>query len=186
MRVLRKAAERIRGASYAFLKKLFNARKFRGAKRLVIGRGAEIRIARGSAVCLGRGVHVGKDALVSALKGGVITVGDGASVGAGNFIVCHEEITIGKNTILAPGVMIYDHDHLYSPEAGVDKRKFKTAPVEIGDNCWICANAVILRGTKIGNNCVVGAGAVIKGEYPDGSVIIQKRETVVKELKNEL
>lgn len=37
---------------------------------------------------------------------------------------------------------------------------------------------VILRGTKIGDNCVVGAGSVIKGEYEDNTIIVQKRETI--------
>ena len=39
---------------------------------------------------------------------------------------------------------------------------------------------MILRGTKLGDNCVVGAGCVIRGEYPDNTVIVQKRETVTK------
>lgn len=40
---------------------------------------------------------------------------------------------------------------------------------------WIGANTVILRGTVIGRDCVVGAGSVLKGVYPAGSVIVQKR-----------
>lgn len=40
-------------------------------------------------------------------------------------------------------------------------------------------NVVILRGTSIGKNCIVGAGSVLKGTYPDNSVIVQKRQTTV-------
>ena len=47
----------------------------------------------------------------------------------------------------------------------------------IGDNSWIGCNVVILRGTSIGKNCIVGAGSVLKGTYPDNSVIVQKRQT---------
>ena len=50
--------------------------------------------------------------------------------------------------------------------AGFAAMKYKTAPVEIGNNVWIGANCVILRGTKIGDNCVVAAGSVIKGRVP--------------------
>ena len=53
------------------------------------------------------------------------------------------------------------------------------APVTIGDNSWIGCNVVILRGTSIGKNCIVGAGSVLKGTYPDNSVIVQKRQTTV-------
>ena len=56
----------------------------------------------------------------------------------------------------------------------------------IGDNVWIGANTVILRGSIIDNGCVIGAGSVIKGEYPPDSVVIQKREdTVIKKRKRE-
>lgn len=32
-------------------------------------------------------------------------------------------------------------------------------------------NAIILMGTNIGNNSIVGAGSVVKGNFPDGSII---------------
>ena len=54
------------------------------------------------------------------------------------------------------------------------------APIIIGNDCWIGANTVILRGTKIGDNCVVGAGCVLKGVFPTNSVIVQKRQTSVE------
>ena len=54
----------------------------------------------------------------------------------------------------------------------------------IGKNCWIGANTIILKGTIIGDNCVVGAGCVLKGKYPDSTIIIQKRITETKPLNN--
>lgn len=33
--------------------------------------------------------------------------------------------------------------------------------VEIGDGCWIGANAVIMEGTRIGNNCKIFPGAIV-------------------------
>ena len=54
--------------------------------------------------------------------------------------------------------------HDYRAEGGVAAMRFKTAPVVIGNNVWIGANTMILRGTTIGDNSVVGGEAVIKGE----------------------
>lgn len=62
---------------------------------------------------------------------------------------------------------------------GVAAKQYKTAPIRIGNNVWIGANCVILRGTVIGDNSVVGAGTVLKGIYPPDSLIVQKRETQV-------
>ena len=72
---------------------------------------------------------------------------------------------------------MYDHDHDYRKGLNVDSNKedFIRAPIIIGQNCWIGANTVILKGTVLGDNCVVGAGSVISGKYPNNSVIIQKR-----------
>lgn len=62
--------------------------------------------------------------------------------------------------------------------------KFKTAPITIGNNVWIGAHALILRGTTIGDNIVVGGGTVVKGDFPANSVIIQKRTTEVRQQHN--
>ena len=101
------------------------------------------------------------DSVVKVRKTGRLKIADGVSIGRWNSIVCHDSIRIGKNTILGPNVLIYDHDHAFNGGNGVEKKRFTTASIEIGDNCWIGANVVILKGTKIGNRCVVGAGCVL-------------------------
>jgi maltose O-acetyltransferase len=46
-----------------------------------------------------------------------------------------------------------------------------TAPVTIGDNVWIGANATICPGVTLGNGVVVGAGAVVTKSFPDNVVV---------------
>lgn len=76
--------------------------------------------------------------------------------------------------MFGPGVMVFDHDHDYTYALSEDR--YKEQSVIIGDNVWIGANTVILRGTTIGANSVVGAGCVLKGTYPSDSLIIQKKD----------
>ncbi len=47
----------------------------------------------------------------------------------------------------------------------------KGASIKIGNNCWICTNAVILKGVEIGDNSVIGAGCVIYRDIPANSVV---------------
>lgn len=148
-------------------------------RSFLVHKGATIRVADAGTLRFENAVRIGKNALVSVLKEGTVSFGKGVSVGVNNMIVCHNNVSIGDNTILAPNVLIYDHDHTFSAENGVDKRNFKTAPISIGKNCWIGANVTILRGTTIEDNCVVGAGAVLKGHYSKGSLIVQKKETEI-------
>ena len=46
-----------------------------------------------------------------------------------------------------------------------------TAPITIGNDVFIGLNTAILAGTKIGNRSIVGACSLVKGEFPDNSVI---------------
>ena len=58
----------------------------------------------------------------------------------------------------------------------------KNEPIEIGDNCWISANAVILPGVKLGNHVVVAAGAVVTKSFSDNCLIGGVSARVIKEL----
>lgn len=98
-------------------------------------------------------------------------------------LVSHESVTIGDDVEFGPGVLIYDHDHDFRMPGGLAEQKYKTAPIKIGNNVWIGANSVILRGTTIGNNCVVAAGTILHGEYPDDSLIFQEKTTRVRPIE---
>ena len=83
---------------------------------------------------------------------------------------------------LGPNCGVYDHDHDYKKVGKQRMESFVTGTIEIGDGVWFGANCVILKNTKIGDNCVFGAGSIIKGEYPSNTIVIQKRENIVKQL----
>lgn len=82
-------------------------------------------------------------------------------------------ITIGDGTTISFDTVFLVHDF------SIDKPLYERyhshgkllAPISVGRNCFIGARALILPGTTIGNNCIVGGGVVVKGQYPDGSII---------------
>ena len=57
-----------------------------------------------------------------------------------------------------------------------------TAPVTIGDNCWIGAGAVICPGVTIGDNSVIGAGSVVTRDIPANSVAVGNPCRVLREI----
>ena len=132
---------------------------------------------KGSAVRLGKRVSVHSGCKLKVRNGAILRIGNGVKINYYCLVICRKEIQIGDGTEFGPNVCIYDHDHDF--RAGLKQGKYKSESIQIGKNCWIGANTVILRGTKIGDNCVVGAGSVIKGCYPDNSRILQLRETDV-------
>ncbi len=77
-------------------------------------------------------------------------------------------IRIGKRVRIADGVQIIPYNH--DPED--PRENLPAEPVEIGDDCWIGANAIILPGVSLGPYTVVGAGAVVTRSFPHGHVVL--------------
>jgi len=92
-------------------------------------------------------------------------------------IISQRNISIGNHVTIGPNVVIYDHDHDYLSGAGTI-----CSAVAIGDNVWIGAGAIILRGSSIGRNCVIGAGSLVKSKIPDNILVYNTFETKQVEL----
>lgn len=161
--------------------KLLHFSFFSGPVISLVSPHTEITLDSKAELRIGNDFKMRDGAKIRVRKGGKCIIGNNSSVNSNNMIVCHERIEIGNNVQLSPNVQIYDHDHDFRAKGGVKAGEFKTTPVRIGNNVWIGANTVILRGTEIGDNCVIGAGSVIKGFFPAGSVIVQKRITEILE-----
>lgn len=135
----------------------------------------EITLDRGSILVIGKKFRMRGGSRIRIRKGGSLIIGNNTYINHNCMIVCHDRITIGNDVQFSPNVMIFDHDHDYS--AGLKKQKFKVSPVLIGDDVWIGANTIILRGTTIGDHAVIGAGSVVKGHVPANTIYVQNRET---------
>lgn len=116
-----------------------------------------------------------------AFNGGNLSVGKGTTFNNNCYVAAANNILIGNDVMVAPNVVIVDQDHDYAHGRGIKDRKYVCGEVIIGDNVWIGANTVILRGTKIGDNCVIGAGCVINSRIPNNTVVIQERTNKLKE-----
>lgn len=98
----------------------------------------------------------------------------------GQYIQAINGIVIGKNVRLGPGVKLISANHdLLNFDIHI-----KNEPIEIGDNCWISATAVILSGVKLGNHVVVAAGAVVTKSFSDNCLIGGVPAQVIKSLDN--
>lgn len=181
MAIFRNIIALLRGNVKCLCLKMFNGGRFSYYPFLRVMEDVDFRLESKSILSMGKGVLIDSRTVISSTDGGKLILGDMVGVNCNSMIMCHDSITIGDNTIMGPGVLIYDHDHDYNSTEGVKRNIYKSTPVSIGNNCWIGAGSIILRGTTIGNNCLIAAGSVVKGNYPDGSVVIQTREEVVKQ-----
>ena len=162
-----------------FFIKLFHFNNFKYNFYNNVSLNSEIELKKYGKVCFGKKFILRRNCRISSYNGNII-FGNNCGINNNCYIVSHESILIGNNVEIGPNCVIVDHDHDYKREFELNgsKRFFKTSGIEIGDNVWIGANVIILRGTKIGNNCGIGAGSIVKGNYEDNSIIIQKRMDV--------
>ncbi len=87
-------------------------------------------------------------------------------------------IEFGDNVYIAAGVKIISANH----DLNDYSKHTKSAPIVIGSNVWIGANAIILPGVKIANGCVIGAGAVVTKSFEkENCVIAGNPAKIIKE-----
>ena len=58
-----------------------------------------------------------------------------------------------------------------------------SAQIEIGEGSRFWHHGlgcVALQTVHIGKNCVIGAGCIVRGEIPDGSVVVNKQDVMIR------
>lgn len=162
--------------------KLTHKKSFRGPFISLVSPLTEITLDKGGKLFIGERFKMRDGAKIRVRKDAICKIGKNTSINCNNMIACHKSITIGDDVMLSPNVQIYDHDHDFRVAEGVKAGQYKTESIIIGDNVWIGANTIILRGTVIGDNVVIAAGCIIKGIIPSNSKVYQKRELKIQEV----
>lgn len=129
-------------------------RKSRLESRLFLDENAKLRITGTRNFTYGCDIQV--------FKGAELTFGQG-SCNSGLQIVCADKISIGHHTYIGRDVWIRDNNGGHSI---IQSGYTDTAPVVIGDYCWITSNIVIMKGVTIGDGSVIAANSVVTTNIP--------------------
>ncbi len=152
------------------------ARIHTGARVVNMGRSSDL-------ILIGARTAVRGELLVFP-QGGQITIGDWGYVGEGTRIWSAACVSIGNRVLLSHNVTILDS--LTHPIDAVERHRQARAiltdghprdvdlgarAVSIGDDAWVGAGAIVLRGVRIGRGAIVGAGSVVTHDVPDWTVV---------------
>jgi acetyltransferase-like isoleucine patch superfamily enzyme len=148
--------------------------------------GANVHVyLRGGTVRVGRGCEI-RDGSVLKTSGGQIELGENCFMSYGCVLHATERVVVEERVVLAERVTLVDSGH---ETDGSDLhwalQAVPTAPVIVGANTVVYANAVITMGAHVGANSQVAAGAVVRGEHPPGSLLAGVPARVVKSLADE-
>lgn len=117
-------------------------------------------------------------------KNGKLSIGRKVFFNSGCSINCMESVNIGDFTQFGEGVKIYDHNHRFSDNQVLIKDQgYTVAPVNIGRNCWIGSNVIILKGVSIGDNVVIGANCMVNEDIPANSLVRNESRLIVEPIK---
>lgn len=139
-------------------------------------------------ICGGRGITIGnKVRIFPGLRmethcGGRIKINEDVSIGQNVHITSGQQtLEIGAHTTILGNVFITNIDHDYQ-EIGVHilEQKYIVRETRIGENCFIGYGAAIQAGTMLGKQCIVGANSVVRGTFPDYSVIAGVPARIIK------
>lgn len=100
-------------------------------------------------------------------------VGDAVRLPFGHIPLRAENIFLHNNIEIAAGAKLVPHDAIHSVFRHVDDGNYPEhiGKIEIFDNVFIGAEAVILGPCKIGPNAIIAAGAVVNKDVPTGSIV---------------
>ncbi|MBB5439630.1 acetyltransferase-like isoleucine patch superfamily enzyme [Pedobacter sp. AK017] len=116
-----------------------------------------------------------------------IFLDDFCSIQQNVHITCADKIYIGKYTAIAANVSITDIHHQYDDiNIPIENQQLHVKTVHIDNDCKIYNNVVILPGTHIGKHCTVGANSVVKGVFPDFSIIVGAPAKIIKRYNSEM
>ncbi len=129
---------------------------------------------------LGKGVRVHSGVRLSITPRAEMKIGDNTAINYNCIFVARKRIVIGRDVTFGPNVVVYDHDHDFRRSKTMNGGKFDDKEIIIGNNVWIGANAIILKGSVIGDNAVIAAGTVVRGTVDADSVAYNKKELCIK------
>lgn len=142
----------------------YNSKQGKFFKKTRIG--SNVKLVNKNTIDIADNVWVGPFCLLDGIGG--ITIEEGVNIASHTCVYTHSS----ENAIRIMG-------NKYIDTPAEQRIGYIIEPVSIGAYTFIGTSCVILPGTIIGKGCKVGAGSVVKGNFPDYSVVVGNPAKIV-------
>lgn len=119
---------------------------------------------------MGKDVYIMGSCMIGSPSG--IEIGDHVCINHHTTISGIGALKIGSFVMIGPNCNIITANHGFSDSSRpMMFQGVVSGPVEIGDDVWLGANAVILPNVKIGRGAIIGANAVVTDNVPAFAIV---------------
>ncbi len=149
--------------------------------------GPSVSLIGAKNISIGNRVRIYPGNRMETYHNGKIIIEDDCSI-AQNFHITSagSALIIGRKTTISGNTFITNIDHDYQKIGEhILSQDMILKETVIGENCFIGFGASIQAGTRLGKQCVVGTNAVVRGTFPDYSVIVGVPARIVKQYNEE-
>ena len=114
---------------------------------------------------------IGAGSSIEVSESGTLTLGDRFNMGPCSLIVCHKEITFGRDVLTSWCCTFMDTDqHRLIDKEG--HRCNEDRPIVFGDNVWCGCNVIVTKGTRVCQHTTIGAGSCVHGVFEEERTVI--------------
>lgn len=93
-------------------------------------------------------------------------------------------ITVGARTLIGPNCCFYTGTHPLDPTVRNGTRGPETGkPINIGEDCWLGGNVIVLPGVVIGKGSTVGAGSVVTKDVEPYTCVAGNPARVIRKIE---
>ena len=97
-----------------------------------------------------------------------IRIGAGTYINRFTMLDASDSIVVGQRCMIGPSCYITDHDHGTQAGQSVGSQPLTSAKTRIGNDVWIGAGAIVLKGVTVGDGAVIGAARWSRPIRPRG------------------
>jgi acetyltransferase-like isoleucine patch superfamily enzyme len=164
----------------------FRGVRFFGMPIIARAPGSSIELGEASVLCSDSrytALGVSHPVILRTLSPGAL-IQIGANTGISGASICAATgITIGADCLIGADTIIADTDfHPIEPHSRRGRSgaaQVRSRPIHIGDNVFLGARVVVLKGVTIGRDSVIGAGSIVRHNIPAGSIALGNPAAVV-------
>lgn len=109
----------------------------------------------GGPVTIRTGANIGVD------RCGVLFFGGHVDIGHLTTIFAHKNITIGSRVSISWNAQLIDTDFHFIEDVATHSIMQKTAPITIGDECWIGNHSSVGKGVSLANGTTIASYSVV-------------------------